>query len=140
MKKLLLIIILLLISIPSSGQKTLHIYGGEGHDVYLGCLNCDRYNASSIWNEYGTFGSQYNAKSIWNEYGAYGSGYSSTSPFNSYANYPPVIVDKDGNFYGYFTVNEYKSKRADFKLVNIIYENYTLIRVNVAQWYEKIFN
>jgi hypothetical protein len=101
-------------------SQTLYIYGGEDHDVFLGKLNASKYDSKSIWNEYGTYGSEYNTNSIWNEYGTYGSEYSSYSPFNSYASYPPVIVDEEGNFYGYFTVNKYKSKRANFDLVNII--------------------
>lgn len=137
--KHLLLSFLLLASIPTFSQKTLHIYGGADHDVYLGCINCDSYNSNSIWNAYGTYGSKYNAKSIWNAYGNYGSEYSSTSPFNSYASNPPVIVDKEGGFYGYFTVNTYKSKRADFDLALTICKYYDLIRDDVAKWYDKIF-
>ena len=137
--KTLLTLLFMLVSLLSFGQKSLHIYGGNNHDVYLGCLNCDSYNTNSIWNEYGTYGSSYNANSIWNDYGIYGSEYSSTSPFNSYASDPPVIVDKDGGFYGYFTVNEFKAKRADFGLVLTIYKYYELIRDDVSKWYDKMF-
>ena len=137
--KIFLTAVLILTAIITFGQKQLHIYGGKDHDVYLGCLNCDNFNTNSIWNSYGTYGSSYNSKSIWNSYGIYGSEYSSTSPFNSYASDPPVIVDKDGGFYGYFTINEYKDKRADFKLALTIYKFYDLIREDVAKWYEKIF-
>lgn len=70
-------------------SQTLHIYGGQNQDEYLGCLNCNNYDKNSIWNEYGTYGSEYN----------------SNSPWNSYGSNPPVIVDKDGEFYVYFTVN-----------------------------------
>ncbi|RGQ88636.1 hypothetical protein DWY72_15695, partial [Phocaeicola plebeius] len=45
----------------------------------------------------------------------------------------------EGNFYGYFTVNKYKSKRANFDLVNIICEYYESIREDVDEWYDKIF-
>lgn len=120
-------------------SQTLYIYGGEDHDVFLGKLNASKYDSKSIWNEYGTYGSEYNTNSIWNEYGTYGSAYSLYSPFNSYASYPPVIVDEEGNFYGYFTVNKYKSKRANFDLVNIICEYYESIREDVDEWYDKIF-
>ena len=78
-------------------------------------------------------------ENIWNEYGKYGSEHSNYSPFNEYASNPPVIVDKQGNFYGYFTVNKFKSKRANFDLVNIIYEYYEEIREDVGEWYDKIF-
>lgn len=138
--KYLVTLLFVIIGLTSYGQKSLHIYGGKDHDVYLGCINCDSYNSNSIWNEYGTYGSSYNSKSIWNSYGSYGSEYSSTSPFNSYASHPPVIVDKDGGFYGYFTVNKYKDKRADFSLAMTIYKYYDLIRDNVSKWYDKIFN
>jgi hypothetical protein len=122
-----------------SNSPTLHIYGGENHDVYLGCLNCDNSNSSSIWNEYGTYGNSYNTDCIWNEYGTYGNEYSQYSPWNTYATYPPVIVDKEGNFYGYFTKNINKEKRADFDLVLILYKYNDLIRENVSKWYDKIF-
>ena len=135
---LLMFFIFLIFSFYANGQ-TLHLYGGSGHDVYLGCLNCDSYENSSIWNEYGTYGSSYNSNSIWNEYGTYGSEYGTYSPWNEHSNTPPVVVDKDGNFYGYFTINEYKSKRADSELALIIYEYYELIRKDVGKWYGKIF-
>lgn len=104
--------------------QVLYIYGGKDHDVYLGKLNASEYDSESIWNEYGTYGSEY----------------SSCSPFNAYATYPPVLVDSKGNFYGYFTINKYKSNRADFDLVNIICEYYEYIREDVSDWYNKIFD
>ena len=121
-KFLFLIILLFIFEVPAFSQ-VLHLYGGQNHDEYLGCLNCSIYDQSSIWNEYGTYGSKYN----------------SYSPWNAYSATPPVVVDKQGNFYGYFTVNEYKSKRADFELALLIYEYHELIRENVRKWYTKIF-
>jgi hypothetical protein len=132
--------LLAIFSLSAFAQKQLQIYGGQSHDVYLGCLNCDSYNSNSIWNEYGTYGSSYNTKSIWNEYSQYGSDYSTYSLFNTTARYPPVVVDKDGNFYGYLTINEYNSKRADFQLALTIYKYFEEIRDDVSDWYDKIFN
>lgn len=123
----------------ANAQKALHIYGGKSHDVYLGCVNCDDYNSSSIWNEYGKFGNNYNAISIWNDYGTYGNDYSQFSPWNEYASYPPVVVDTDGNFYGYFTTNEYNNKRWESSLAMILYKYYEQIMEDVSGWYEKIF-
>lgn len=120
-------------------SQTLHLYGGKNHDVYLGCLNCDEYNSDSIWNTYGTYGSKYNTNSIWNAYGTYGSKYNSYSPWNAYSSDPPVVVDKNGKFYGYFTVNAYKEKRAEFDLALTIYKYYDLIMDDVSKWYDKIF-
>jgi len=119
--------------------QALHLYGGSDHDEYLGCINCSAYDSNSIWNEYGTYGNSYNTKSIWNEYGTYGNEYNSYSPWNAYSSYPPVVVDGNGNFYGYFTVNSYKSNRADFSLVLTLYKYYKLIREDVSGWYEELF-
>ncbi|MDM1346500.1 hypothetical protein HX014_04805 [Myroides marinus] len=105
-------------------SQTLHLYGGQNHDTYLGCLNCSSYESSSIWNSYGTYGNEYNTY----------------SPWNTYSNNPPVVVDKEGNFYGYFTVNEYKAKRYESKLGLVIYKNYKEIRSDVSEWYDLIFN
>ena len=140
MRKIYLIIITIILLAFQGKAQALQIFGGEEHDVYLGCLNCSKYDSNSIWNSYGNYGSKYNTSSIWNSYGDYGSAYSSYSPFNNYASYPPVIVDEDGNFYGYFTVNTVKSQRANFDLVLIIYKYHEQIKEDVSEWHDKIFN
>lgn len=89
------------------------LFGGEDHKTFLGCVNCGRYESSSICNKYGDQGSKYATDSIWNKYGDFGSRYSSLSPWNKYASDPPVIVDNDGAFYGYFTANPYHAKRTE---------------------------
>lgn len=122
MKKFITSILLLFVALFVNAQ-VLHIYGGEGHDVYLGSLNTDPYDNSSIWNEYGEYGSEYSQYSPWNEY----------------ASYPPVIVDKSGNFYGYLTVNKYKDKRSRLRLANILCANYEEIREDISEWYDRIF-
>ena len=138
MKRLIFIVTFVLISLISNAQVLL-IYGGADHDVFLGKLNASSYDSESIWNEFGKYGSKYNTNSIWNEYGTYGGEYGNYSPFNEYATTPPILIDAQGNFYGYFTVNKYKSDRASFDLVNIIYNYYDLIRENISEWYSKIF-
>lgn len=137
MKSIILLILSLLFYRASA--QTLHLYGGKSHDVYLGCLNCDKYDSNSVWNPFGNYGSKYNSYSIWNRYGNYGNKYSDTSPWNGYASNPPVVVDKQGNFYGYFTVNTYKNNRAEFKLALYLYKFYDEIREDVSKWYELIF-
>ncbi len=139
MKKLIFIIVALLSFTFKGIAQDLYIYGGEDHDVFLGCLTCSKYSSNSIWNAYGDHGSKYNSNSIWNAYGDFGSEYSSLSPWNEYATNPPVLVDKEGNFYGYLTANKYASNRADFDLALILYKYYDLIRDDVSKWYEKIF-
>ena len=139
MNKVLFSLFLFLTLATTTQCQTLHLYGGQNHDEYLGCLNCNSYDKNSIWNEYGNYGNYYNSKSIWNKYGPYGNEYNSNSPWNEYGSNPPVVVDKDGNFYGYFTVSEYKAKRADFDLALTIYKYYDLIRDDLSKWYNKIF-
>lgn len=132
---------LLLIGVLTSianGQSLL-IYGGRNHDVLLGCLNCDKYEDKSIWNKYGDFGSKYNINSIWNKYGDYGGKFSDLSPFNKYASNPPVLVDRDGNFYGYFTADKYFSKRTNSKLAILIIDYWEAISEDITQYYDKIF-
>lgn len=118
----------------------LYIWGGEDQDVYLGKLNGSKYDSESIWNKYGKYGNKYNSNSIWNEYGKYGGEYSQYSPFNKYASHPPVLRDRNGKFYGYFTVSRYKSKRADYDIIDFICENYESIREDVSEWYDKVFD
>jgi len=98
----------LICNLPFHAQapKALLLFGGEDHKTFLGCLNCVDTSAISVCNEYGQFGSEYQADSIWNEYGNFGSEYQSQSPWNAYSNDAPIIVDKDGNSYGYFSAND----------------------------------
>jgi hypothetical protein len=54
---------------------------------------------------------------MWNEFSSpYGNEYSSSSPWNEYSssNSVPVLVDRQGNFYGYFTINQYRSDAVEF--------------------------
>ena len=78
---------------------------------FIGCLDCGRYDSDSICNEYGSYGSKYSSDSVFNEYGTYGSKYSSSSPWNKYSSSDdvPKAIDSQGNFYGYFTINKYRS-------------------------------
>lgn len=138
MKKTHLLISFLLIANLSLAQ-TLLIFGGKNNSVFLGCLNCNKYDSSSIWNKYGDNGSKYSSKSIWNKYGDYGGKYSNDSPFNRYASNPPVLVDRDGNFYGYFTADKYFTKRTKNQLALFIIEYWESIIEDVGEAYDKIF-
>lgn len=81
-------------------------------DTFLGCLNCSQYDSRSILNANGA-GSKYSSDSVTNAYSEYGSKYSDRSACNPYASAPPAVVDRQGNFYGYLTVNAYKSQIND---------------------------
>jgi hypothetical protein len=92
------------------------LFGGRGRKEYIGCFDCTKHDSTSICNSYGTFGNKYNNESIWNKYGRFGSKYNSESPWNKYSsdNEVPVLVDRQGKFYGYFTINNYRSDAVEF--------------------------
>jgi hypothetical protein len=92
-------------SIPAQPQAKLMIFGGSGHKVYLGCLNCSEFATDSIKNSFGPHGSSFATESIFNHFGEFGSPFSTESACNEFATDPPVVVDGDGNFYGRLTVN-----------------------------------
>lgn len=135
-RKILIVCILHLFVVNAYGQK-LYIYGGEEQNEFLGCLNSSGYDSDSIWNEYGRYGNPYNSKSIWNAYGSFGNEYDIYSPWNEYSLTPPIIVDEDGNFYGYLTRNKVLRNRATFNLVMMMYGNYEEIRDDVSEWYDR---
>ncbi|MWP99728.1 hypothetical protein F9874_05550 [Glaesserella parasuis] len=129
MKKL-LTSITLLSSLSAYAEPTYLLFVGKNHDKFLGCLNCNKYDNSSIWNKYGDFGSKYSSESIWNKYGTYGSKYSGESPWNKYSTESPVIVDSSGNYYGKFTINKYDDQTR-IKSILWILENHEYIMENL---------
>lgn len=130
----------LLTTFQLQAQRALQLYGGKDHDQYLGCINCNDFDVNSIWNTSGKYGSKYSSNSIWNDAGNYGNKYSSVCPFNENAAAPPAIMDADGNFYGYLTVNKYHEKRSDNPIALAICAHWQAIQKNVAGWYKKIVN
>lgn len=61
------------------------------------------------------------------------------SPFNPYSTKAPIIVDKDGNFYGHLSSNIYHSKRSTLKLVKLITEYWEQMGEDPGKAYELIF-
>jgi hypothetical protein len=118
------IVLLGLLPLPRAYGQTaaLLLFGAEDHKTSLGCLNCSKYDAASICNAYGVRGSKYNSESIWNPYGTFGSKYSVESPWNRYATDSPIIVDKDGQFYGRFTANKFAVDRTKIEVLNQLTE------------------
>lgn len=98
------------------------LFGGEDHKTFLGCLNCGPVDNASVCNVVGDYGSIVSDKSIWNIVGDYGSIVSDKSPWNIVASHPPAIVDKDGNFYGYFTANLAQSGRTQIRALLAVLE------------------
>lgn len=100
-----------LATVAAAQTPALLLFGGKNHKVFLGCLNCGRFDSDSVCNRFGDYGSRFSDKSIWNRFGGYGSRFEDHSPWNKFATAPPAIVDSQGNFYGYFTANRYHDKR-----------------------------
>jgi hypothetical protein len=62
------VLFVLLPSLAGAQEAELLLFGGDSHKVFLGCINCSKYDAASVWNAYGSHGSRYSAESIWNKY------------------------------------------------------------------------
>jgi len=75
-----------------------------GEDI--GNLSSNPYDPQSTSNPYGA-GSPYNANSINNEYGEYGSPYSNKSANNPYATDAPKLYTQDGEYRGKLSTNPY---------------------------------
>ena len=118
---------------PVSINPTLLLFGGPANEEFLGTLNQSKYEADSIWNQYGTHGSPFSPNSIWNEFGTYGSSFSRFSPWNSFTTTPPVVVDSAGNFYGYFTRNKYLPNRTRIESLVALLDNYEWIAGNLDE-------
>jgi len=117
-KSLLLSMTLVLaIAMPVSARSTMlpplgvygstSLYADDDDHTYLGKITLNNYDADSIFNEYGTYGSKYSSESIFNEYGPYGGKYGSYSPFNEYTSSPPFVVDTSGYTLGRLSANRY---------------------------------
>ncbi|SHG85922.1 hypothetical protein SAMN05443549_107152 [Flavobacterium fluvii] len=118
--------------IASRVGSKLYLFGGKNGEVLLGCLNCDKFDSDSVWNNYGKYGSKFNNESIWNKYGAYGGSYGAFSPFN-FGSTPPKIIDDKGIFIGYFTINKYYTDRKENNLLDAICEKWEAISENISE-------
>ena len=98
--------LLLLISSSALAAAPLQVFGGHDHKTYLGCLTCSEMSPDSIMNPFSTYGNQFNPESIMNQFGEYGSRFGMYSACNAFALDPPVIVDKNGNYYRRLSVND----------------------------------
>jgi len=120
------------------GEKIL-IYGGENSDVFLGCLNCDKFDKESIWNSTGDYGSTLGEYSIWNKFRKYGGEMGDYSPFNKFSTTPPILVDSNGKSYGFLSVDLLHKQSTELELAIYIVENWETISVDVNTAYIEIF-
>lgn len=118
-------------SAPPPPAVSLFLYSGETTPVYIGCVTCNQFQAESICNKFGTYGSGFSSLSIWNQFGTYGSQFSAYSPWNQFSSYGPAIIGSDYLFYGYFTVNNFRLNRTtNQSFVNVL--NYYSSTNNLA--------
>jgi hypothetical protein len=126
MNKMARVVILMVTAVvcadASAQSPALMLFGGSDHRTFLGCLNCSKFSSDSVCNEFGQKGSEFSSNSIWNEFGHFGSSFSSESPWNAFASGGPVIVDRDGRFYGRFTANKYIADRTRIQALNQLAE------------------
>jgi hypothetical protein len=66
-------------------------YLAASDGTFLGKLTSNRFDADSIANQFGVYGSKFSSDSIFNQFGPYGSKFSPTSPWNEFASDPPKI-------------------------------------------------
>lgn len=96
---------------PTTVSFPLHLYSNDWK-TYLGKCVTDELDSDGIYYKLiGDYSWKFSATSIWNTIGDYGSSYSDTSAFCSYASHPPKIIDNDGRFIAYLTINETISPR-----------------------------
>jgi hypothetical protein len=95
----------------AGGPVELLLFGDADHDVFLGCLNCNKFDPAALDNKYGEYGSKFSGKSIFNKFIIYRNPHSPVSMCNERATNPPVIVERAGEFYGELTRNTRRPKR-----------------------------
>ncbi len=109
------VVFFILFSAATVFAKTM-LFGGAGNKEYLGCLDCNEFSSDSICNGFGKYGNEFSSSGIFNEFAGYGNEFSSKSPWNEFSTSRevPVLVDENGKFYGYFTINEHRSDAVKF--------------------------
>lgn len=109
----------------AQAPRALLLFGGEGHKTFLGCLNCSATYSGSVCNKFGAYGSKFQTDSIWNKFGNFGSKFATQSPWNKFSTDAPIIVDSDGNSYGYFSANAFHNDRTRIKSFVAILDYFT---------------
>jgi hypothetical protein len=81
---------------------------------YLGNTSSNTYDANSINNPYGVYGSKYSPDSVNNPYGKFGSKYSPTSANNEYAvDTPQLYGESAGEYRGKLSANKYDASSVE---------------------------
>jgi hypothetical protein len=80
--------------------------------TFLGSLNPNTFDTTSIFNKFGPHGNKFNSISIFNKFGPYGGKFSLLSPFNPNSANPPKIITR-GKTIAHLTVNKRFNPRVD---------------------------
>jgi len=56
------------VSSAAAQDTPLYLFGGQGHEEFLGCLNCGEHDPKSVWNSMSRFGFE-NDFGVWNSFG-----------------------------------------------------------------------
>jgi len=86
-------------------QPRLMLYAGSLYKDFIGCLNCDQYNFSSVWNNYSPYGWD-NTYTKYSHFYTYRQEHGVYSACDPYATHPPRIVDKENKIYGYLNISK----------------------------------
>ena len=88
--------------------QKLMLFGGPDHKQYLGCVVCNEFSSDSICNGFGHYGNEFSTEGMFQEFAGFGNDFSPDSPWNEFSTSTsvPVLVDENGAFFGYFTINE----------------------------------
>jgi hypothetical protein len=97
---------------PAASEDKLLVFGGQSHEVFLGCL-CEETDRDSVFNLAGEYGSDLSTTSLRNKFAPYGSDADDTSTCNPAARRPPLVVTSAGKSLGLLTMNQSLKRRID---------------------------
>jgi hypothetical protein len=80
------------------------ILAQDSKNTFLGKIT-NSLDSQSIFNEFGTYGSEFSTGSVWNQFSIFGNEFNSYSPHNEFSSNPPMII-KDGKLIGYLSANK----------------------------------
>jgi len=111
--------VVILLGVFTSGVKgqsqylNSFIYSQDFGSTYLGKASASNFEADSITNQFGTYGSSFSSFSIRNSFSQYGSAFSQYSAYNAFATSPPILYNSLGTAQAYLTKNLFLFPRID---------------------------
>lgn len=86
-------------------QMAMHIWAGPLHREYLGCLNCDQFDVSSVWDGYGAMGWD-NGFAANSHFARYRQAHGRYSACDAFAQDPPILMDNSLRHFGVLNVSD----------------------------------